>query len=82
MNELLDAHLTHMRRKNRASVEEVAGQLDKHVRPVFGERIASTVGTKDFDDFRTAKQNEKVICDTTINRILSFVLAATQGSDA
>jgi len=73
VNELLDAHLAYMRRKNRASVEEVAGQLDKHVRPVFGERIASTLGTKDFDDFRTAKQNEKVICDTTINRLLSFI---------
>ncbi len=32
VNELLDA----VRRKNRVSVEEVAGQLDKHVRPVFG----------------------------------------------
>src|ERR1700722_4149826 len=46
VHELLDAHLAHMRRKKRVSVEEVAGQLDKHVRPVFGERIASALVTK------------------------------------
>jgi integrase len=73
VNQLLDAHLDYMRLKKRVSVEEVAGQLVLHVRPVFGERIASTVTTQDFHDFRTAKRKEEVIGDTTINRLLSFI---------
>ena len=60
VNELLDAHLTPMRRRGRKSTKGVAQILTKHVRPYFGDRIASTL------TYRDAKEDKVKL--TTINR--------------
>jgi integrase len=72
VNELLDAHLAYMRRKNRASAQDVERILKKHVRPYFGERVASSLTTADFERYREDKTLEKLE-PTTINRHLSYI---------
>jgi hypothetical protein len=71
VNELLDAHLAYMRRKNRKSTQDVEWVLDLHVRPYFGERVASTLGTADFEQYRKDKAAD--VGETTLNRHLSYV---------
>jgi integrase len=71
VNELLDAHLAYMRRKDRKSVQDVEWILTLHVRPYFGLRVAATLGTKDFEQYREDKKNE--LEPTTINRHLSYI---------
>ncbi len=71
VNELLDAHLAHMRRMGRKSTKGVEQVLTKHVRPYFGERIASTLSTADFERYREDKKDE--VKPTTINRHLSHL---------
>src|SRR5580693_7917485 len=56
VNELLDAHLVYMRRKNRKSAQDVEWILNLHVRPYFGERVASTLTTADFEQYRKDKK--------------------------
>jgi integrase len=70
VNELLDAHLAHMRRKGRKSAQDVEWVLDLHVRPYFGERIASSLGTADFEQYRKDKTD---LAATTLNRHLSYI---------
>jgi len=71
VNELLDAHLAYMRRKNRKSAEDVEGVLRIHVRPYFGERVASSLTTADFERYRADKKGG--LTPTTINRHMSYV---------
>lgn len=71
VNELLDAHLAHMRRKGRKSAQDVEWVLDLHVRPYFGERVASTLGTADFERYRKDKAGD--VGETTLNRHLSYI---------
>src|SRR5580700_11037059 len=71
VNELLDAHLAYMRRKGRKSAQDVEWVLDLHVRPYFGERVASTLTTKDFEQYREDKKNN--LEPTTINRHMSYL---------
>jgi integrase len=71
VNELLDAHLAYMRRKNRRSAEDVEGVLKIHVRPYFGDRIASTLTTADFERYREHKKDK--LTPTTINRHMSYL---------
>jgi integrase len=70
VNELLDAHLAHMRRKGRKSAQDVEWVLNLHVRPYFGERVASTLGTADFEQYRKDKAD---LAPTTLNRHLSYI---------
>jgi integrase len=77
INELLDAHLSYMRRKNRASVKDVEAILNKHVRPYFGERAASSLTTADFEHYREDKTEENLE-PTTINRHLSYIRSGYQ----
>jgi integrase len=71
VNELLDAHLACMRRKDRKSTRGVEQVLDKHVRPYFGERVAATLTTADFERYREDKKDK--VKPTTLNRHLSHV---------
>ena len=71
VNELLDAHLAYMRRMGRKSTTGVEQVLDKHVRPYFGDRAASTLTTADFERYRDDKKG--VVEPTTINRHLSHL---------
>ena len=71
VSELLDAHLAHMRRKSCKSVGNVEQVLNAHVRPYFGDRIAASLTTKDFEQYREDKKNE--VEPTTINRHLSYI---------
>lgn len=71
VNELLDAHLAYMRRKNRRSAEDVEGVLKIHVRPYFGERVASTLTTADLERYREDKKDK--LTPTTINRHMSYL---------
>ena len=71
INDLLDAHLAYMRRKNRKSTQDVSWVLDLHVRPYFGDRIAATLTTRDFEQYR--KDKEDNLAPTTINRHLSYI---------
>ncbi len=74
VNQLLDAHLAYMRRKGRSSVEDVQGIIDKHIRPYFGDRIAATLGTRDFEQYRIDKKNEHdPLEDSTLNRHMSYI---------
>lgn len=73
VNELLDAHLAHMRRKNLKSVQDVEAILKKHVRPYFGDRIASSLGTLDFERYREDKKHD--LEPTTINRHMAYLRA-------
>jgi len=70
VNELLDAHLAHVRRKSRKSAQDVEWVLNLHVRPYFGERVASTLGTADFEQYRKDKAG---LAPTTLNRHLSYI---------
>jgi integrase len=70
VNELLDAHLAHMRRKDRKSAQDVEWVLNLHVRPYFGERVASKLGTADFEQYRKDKAD---LAPTTVNRHLSYI---------
>jgi integrase len=70
VNALLDAHGAYMRRKNRRSTQDVEWILNKHVRPYFGDRIAATLTTADFEKYREFKKNLE---PTTINRHLSYI---------
>ena len=71
VNELLDAHLAYMRRKNRKSAQDVEWVLNLHVRPYFGHRVAATLTTKDFEQYREDKKND--LEPTTINRHMSYL---------
>jgi integrase len=71
VNELLDAHLAHMRRQGRKSTQGVEQVLTKHVRPYFGDRVATTLTTADFERYREAKADK--VKPTTINRHLSHL---------
>ncbi|HTR35449.1 MAG TPA: site-specific integrase [Bryobacteraceae bacterium] len=71
VNELLDAHLAYMRRKGRKSTQGVEQVLDKHVRPYFGDRVAATLTTADFERYREDKKDQ--VKPTTINRHLSHL---------
>ncbi len=71
VNELLDAHLAYMRRKDRKSTKGVEQVLDKHVRPYFGDRVAATLTTADFERYREDKKSK--VKPTTINRHLSHL---------
>jgi integrase len=71
VNELLDAHLSYMRRKNRKSVQDVEWVLNLHVRPYFGDRIAATLTTRDFEQYREDKKKD--LEPTTTNRHLSYI---------
>ena len=71
VNELLDAHVAYMRRKNRKSTQDVSWVLDLHVRPYFGHRVAATLTTRDFEQYREDKKND--LEPTTINRHMSYL---------
>ncbi len=76
VNELLDAHLAYMRRKGRKTTHEVENILTKHVRPYFGDRIASTLSTADFERYREDKQNK--LEPTTLNRHMAYIRSGYQ----
>jgi integrase len=79
VNELLDAHLAYMRRKGRRSVTDVEAVINKHIRPYFGNRIAATLGTRDFEQYRTDKRNEaEPLEDTTLNRHMAYIRSGYQ----
>ena len=71
VNELLDAHLAYMRRKNRKSTEDVEAILNLHVRPYFGNRTASTITTADLEGYRDSKKDN--VQPTTLNRHMSYI---------
>ena len=71
VNELLDDHIAYMRRKNRKSTQDISWVLDLHVWPHFGQRLAATPGTKDFEKYREDKKND--LEPTTINRHMSYL---------
>lgn len=73
VNELLDVHLAYMRRKGRKSTEDVEGILNKHVRPYFGDRIAASLSTSDFERYREDKRND--VEPTTLNRHMAYLRA-------
>ena len=54
VDELLHGHLAHMRRQGRKSTKRRAG-IDEHVRRYFGDRVASTLTTADFEQHREAR---------------------------
>lgn len=73
VNELLDAHLAYMRRRHRASAQDVEWIIKKHIRSSWiGEHVASTLTTRDFERYREEKTLEKLE-PTTINRHLSYI---------
>ena len=72
INELLDAHLAHMRRQGRKSTKGVEQVLTKHVRLAsLRDRVASTLTTADFECYPKAKEDK--VKPTTINRHLSHL---------
>lgn len=71
VNELLDAHLAYMHRKSRRSAQDVEGVLRLHVRPYFGDRVASSLTTADFERYREEKKDE--LTPTTLNRHMSYL---------
>jgi hypothetical protein len=60
-----------MRRKNRKSTQDVEWVLNLHVRPYFGDRVAATLTTRDFEQYREDKKDD--LEATTINRHLSYI---------
>ncbi len=60
-----------MRRKNRKSTQDVEWVLNLHVRPYFGDRVAATLTTRDFEQYREDKKND--LEPTTINRHMSYL---------
>jgi hypothetical protein len=71
VNELLDAHLAYMRRKNRKSTADVEAILNLHVRPHFGDRIAASITTADLEPHREDKKED--VLPTTLNRHMAYV---------
>lgn len=58
----------------RKSAEDVEAIVNKHIRPYFGDRIAATLGTRDFEQYRIDKKNEAdPLEDTTLNRHMSYL---------
>ena len=72
VNELLDAHLAYMRQRRRASAQDVEWVMDKHIRPYFGARVAASLGTRDFEEYRELKSAEGLE-PSTVNRHLSYL---------
>ena len=71
VSELLNAQIAYMRRKNRKSAEDVEWVIDLHIRPYFGDRVAATLTTRDFEQYREDKKNDME--PTTINRHMSYI---------
>jgi len=71
VNELMDAHLAFMRRKNCKSVDNVEQVVNKHIRPYFGDRVAATLTTRNFEEYREDKMKD--VGPSTINRHLSYI---------
>jgi len=72
VNEILDDYLEYLRLKGRKSLKIVTGVLTSRIRPVFGERTAASITTKDAASYRAQMPGR----DVTANRHLSLLHAA------
>jgi integrase len=71
VNELLDAHLRYMRLKARKSVEDVEYIVEKWLKPYFGDRVASSLNSSDFEKYRNDRSPTHT--PSSINRHLSYL---------
>ena len=71
VGELLDAHLKYMRLKGRKSADDVELIVEKWLKPYFGDRVATSINSSDFDKYRLDRTSTHE--PSSINRHLSYV---------
>ena len=74
VKEILDDYILYLNIKRRKAAKITAGVLDSKIRPVFENRLASSIETKDAELYRSKMHD--LISDTTINRHLAYFHAA------
>lgn len=72
VNQLLDLVLEDYRENNRNSTDDTQKRIDKHLRPFFGHRRASEIGTKLLKEYR--RQREATgDAEATVNKELTWL---------
>jgi integrase len=75
VNQLLDLVIEDYRDNKRASAADTEKRIDKHLRPFFGQKRASNIGTKLLKEYRRGRESSGD-AEATINKELTWLRRA------